>query len=484
MILYLNAQSVVGKLNELSCTLSEMEPDIVLITESWCNKEITDAHLGIPGYEMQTDLRRDRENTAGGRGGGVLVYTKTGLQILKLDNNVEFFQHCKFLVRDVTVYLLYRPPNGPAADLTKLANLISQSEKNCIIIGDFNLPNIDWEVGAARGGDKVVLEAVEEAMMTQMVDFSTQVRGNILDLVVTNMPERLTDVREEGRLGRSDHSMIVVEVSVGPTPEKNRPGLPDWRRADWDGMRRRLAERDWLDRVKAAPVEAAWKALNSMVEGLVKEFVPERRRRNQNRPPWLTRDILCAIRKKKRIWKRDKERYDKTEYKAQETLTRNLIRNAKRRYEKKLASGGDNHKRQFFAYVKQNKKSALNWPTKKRWAKNHRRLGDGGAPEQVFWGRLHKGDGGGRRGARRNGDGQPADRCKDHSERCEGENQETEETFSSRTRWHRTSTAAGATRWSSACAGRHFQKITGQRNSSRGLESGKCHPHLQKRFEK
>ena len=357
MILYLNAQSVVGKLNELSCTLSEMEPDIVLITESWCNKEITDAHLGIPGYEMQTDLRRDRENTAGGRGGGLLVYTKTGLQILKLDNNVEFFQHCKSLVRDVTVYLLYRPPNGPAADLTKLANLISQSEKNCIIIGDFNLPNIDWEAGTARGGDKVVLEAVEEALMTQMVDFSTQVRGNILDLVVTNMPERLTDVREEGRLGRSDHSMIVVEVSVGPTPEKNRPGLPDWRRADWDGMRRRLVERDWLDRVKAAPVEAAWKALTSMVEGLVKEFVPERRRRNQNRPPWLTRDILCAIRKKKRIWKRDKERYDKTEYKAQETLTRNLIRNAKRRYEKKLASGGDNHKRQFFAYVKQRTKS-------------------------------------------------------------------------------------------------------------------------------
>ena len=40
------------------------------ITESWANKDITDAQLGLEGYVM---FRKDR---MGRRGGGVLLYVK------------------------------------------------------------------------------------------------------------------------------------------------------------------------------------------------------------------------------------------------------------------------------------------------------------------------------------------------------------------------------------------------------------------------
>jgi hypothetical protein len=49
------------------------KPDIVLVTESWCNNGITNAYLEIEGYEIQPDLRRDRVDTDQGRGGGLLV---------------------------------------------------------------------------------------------------------------------------------------------------------------------------------------------------------------------------------------------------------------------------------------------------------------------------------------------------------------------------------------------------------------------------
>ena len=75
VVLYLNARSVVGKINELACTVSDMEPDLILITETWCNSDITNAHLCIAGYELQPDLRVDGEDTKGGRGGGLLVYS-------------------------------------------------------------------------------------------------------------------------------------------------------------------------------------------------------------------------------------------------------------------------------------------------------------------------------------------------------------------------------------------------------------------------
>ena len=42
----------------------DVKPDLILITESWCNSETTDAFLTIPDYSMQ--LRKDREDTAQG----------------------------------------------------------------------------------------------------------------------------------------------------------------------------------------------------------------------------------------------------------------------------------------------------------------------------------------------------------------------------------------------------------------------------------
>ena len=110
-ILFLNAQSIVGKIDELTCTAYDIEPDLILVSETWCSENVTDAFLSIPGYELHQDMRQDREDTAGGRGGRLLVYSKTGLKILKLDKNADFQQYCKFSVEDVTVYLVYRPPS-------------------------------------------------------------------------------------------------------------------------------------------------------------------------------------------------------------------------------------------------------------------------------------------------------------------------------------------------------------------------------------
>ena len=352
MVLYLNAQSLVNKVNELSCTLSDLEPDVVLVTETWCNSEISNAYLGVAGYELQTVLRLDRSDTDRGRGGGLLVYTKTGLQILTCDKTVVFNQYCKFVVRGVTFYLIYRSPNSSTEEVTRLAALIRQVEKDCVIIGDFNLPSIDWRSGTARGAATEVLEAVEDMLMSQMVDFSTQVKGNILDLVITNMPERLLEVRDEGRLGKSDHVMIVTEISVGKSHTESPRPLPDWRNADWASMRSELDSREWISRVRRSNMDMAWQLVKDKVDELTRKYVPLRRRRNQNRPIWMTQEILRAIRKKKRLWKQDKHKLDKKDYIEQEKKTRNLIRNAKRRFEKRLASGNGGSNRPFFSYIK------------------------------------------------------------------------------------------------------------------------------------
>jgi hypothetical protein len=52
VILYLNAQSLVNKINELNVVAADLEPDLIMITETWCNNIISDAYLNIKGYEI------------------------------------------------------------------------------------------------------------------------------------------------------------------------------------------------------------------------------------------------------------------------------------------------------------------------------------------------------------------------------------------------------------------------------------------------
>jgi endonuclease/exonuclease/phosphatase family metal-dependent hydrolase len=116
--------------------------------------------------------------------------------------------------------------------MTRLAELIRTADKNTLFIGDFNLPGIDWTTGHGRGAEKLVVVAAHDKFCEQMVDFSTHTKGNTLDLVLTTIPERISEVREGGRLGNSDHSSIVIEVKVGgDTPQPTTQTRPDWAKA-------------------------------------------------------------------------------------------------------------------------------------------------------------------------------------------------------------------------------------------------------------
>ena len=96
---------------------------------------------------MQQDLRKDRTDTANGIGGGLLVYTRPGLDILPCDLNSDFNQYCKFSLasesEQVYIYLLYRPPSAGQKSKDDLCELVRAAEKNSLFIGDFNLPGMD-----------------------------------------------------------------------------------------------------------------------------------------------------------------------------------------------------------------------------------------------------------------------------------------------------------------------------------------------------
>ncbi len=67
--------------------------------------------------------------------------------------------------------------------------------------------------------------------------------------MITNIPERVEQVEEVGRLGRSDHVVIVTKVMMEVSVVEDKGTVPDWRKADWDRMREELRDterQNWL----------------------------------------------------------------------------------------------------------------------------------------------------------------------------------------------------------------------------------------------
>ena len=71
-ILYLNARSLLSKLDELRVLCFVNKYDIVCVVESWLSQDIPDSELTIPGYFV---FRKDRNR----HGGGILIFVRDSL---------------------------------------------------------------------------------------------------------------------------------------------------------------------------------------------------------------------------------------------------------------------------------------------------------------------------------------------------------------------------------------------------------------------
>ena len=73
---YLNARSIVSKMDELRRMADDTKPDIIGITETWTKPDMGDAEFGLAGYKM---FRKDRlvKRGGGGGGGGDAIFQRT-----------------------------------------------------------------------------------------------------------------------------------------------------------------------------------------------------------------------------------------------------------------------------------------------------------------------------------------------------------------------------------------------------------------------
>ena len=358
-IIFMNARSVLNKLDELKILVVESKPDIIGITESWCHNDVSDAELGILGYRL---YREDRQDTTKGRGGGVLLYISCKIPSFEIDSicggegfNLKFCKVQGYNGKTSTVGLVYRSPNIiEENDKILLEALEKIRDKHLVYFGDFNYPGINWNNLTAVGRDKYFLDITQNNFLVQHVDFVT--RGeNILDLVFSSEVNMVENIYSIGKLGSSDHDILSFNMNMYTERLTNQGKMPDFSRANWDKLKEDLGMINWENEFQNLNASQSWDRFKEILNLYCARYIAMKNVRVKNKPVWMKQNIIRIVRKKAKLWRKYKETreyMDYLKYKKVERESKKEIAKVKKDFEKRLAKDVKTNPKKFYSYVK------------------------------------------------------------------------------------------------------------------------------------
>ena len=152
-----NAQSLQYKINELIEIVCERKVQVMAVTESW-GKPWNDAVFNIEGFNL---YRKDRDD--GRQGGGCALYVSQELksypcrELINVQGDDPVWCWIK-VAEDMKVLVgcVYRSSGSSAVNSASLINQIRRASEvagnnKFVLLGDFNLPEINWRENEASG---------------------------------------------------------------------------------------------------------------------------------------------------------------------------------------------------------------------------------------------------------------------------------------------------------------------------------------------
>jgi hypothetical protein len=234
----------------------------------------------------------------------------TALTLLPLsDSRIEVVA-CRIVVNSAEslgVLCVYRPPDSTACDnlamLDIIDNFLNQNFKFNIIVGDFNLPDINWLTMSAHSQSKFFFEFCQDKFLKQHVKTPTRrVSNSILDLVLSSEGTEITNLIVNEEFGTSDHSIIQMSVQTKPTHVKRKVKRRDFSQTDWSRLATLLpSSQVWQDILSTMDVDRVWSCFITSMKVALDTIAPFKYIPNRN---FLSSSkVRTALRYKRRCFR-------------------------------------------------------------------------------------------------------------------------------------------------------------------------------------
>ena len=320
------------------------------------------------------------------------------------------------------VYVAYRQPNNPPKHrstskefttfLTKLDNHMSSlptPTPTIYLVGDFNLPNADWESGDTLNSDasntpddpaeadqpaepndarrrvadrRKMVKALYELglghFLVQQIESTTHIKGNTLDLCFTNNSQAIHEIISTPCATEiTDHHHIEIQIDLGSSEtgvddeEDDAPltSADEWRglnffsqAVNWNGLISDIAAHNWESEFQNADPSQLHDRFSSTCLNIAKKHVPLRKSKQHNSPtPPHRRRLMRSRTQLRRRWNATPNEATKTDVLKRFTSIERKLRlsyaEQQESEETKAVANLKVNPKFFFSYAKKHAKS-------------------------------------------------------------------------------------------------------------------------------
>ena len=378
-IYFINAQSIkantkyVSGVNQFRHMTDILEPDIIAVNESWLIPEIPNSEFA--DGDIYAVYRKDRTDI---RGGGVLILVKksiwskerTDLESPDPNNNeIKIAEIKPTPSRSIAAITAYRSQTNPCPDFlnnldTVITNCLQNNIVEFIILGDLNYSQIKWEQNVDTNlskNSKDLIAYLQQHNLRQLNRHpSREGEDNILDLIITNLPDDHSDITCGRYKYVSDHLLLDYEIQMkvnrkNPSPRR----VFNYKRANMVALSEELMNVTYYGNPTDS-TNSSWSKFKRRVINLSNRYIPQITIRNKYSPAWIDADVVHASHRKKCALnksKRTNRPQDKLRFKYLRNQLKNLV---SRKYKEHIAnitnSIGTNPKR-FWTLLKDRSKT-------------------------------------------------------------------------------------------------------------------------------
>ncbi len=362
-----NARGLIGKKELFQYLLdTELRNSVVCVTETWLNECCANSLICDSNKFTVFRLDRDLSTTRKKGGGGLLILVPgyfnaklscepmctEGFEVL----SVDFLLRSAAQHQTVRLCLVYRSPQhfdfARSTSFCRYIDTLIMPGQPTFMLGDFNLPSINWfsSTVPGRGPDSLescFLQLTLEKGLSQLVTEPT--RGdNLLDLVFISEPNLVSHISVEEPFGESDHNAVkfsssFLTNSVCNTAEQMRY---NFRKANYMNMAQALDQVDWSSIFQScSTVQQMWDSFLAVLWPLIESNVPKQKNnRTSSKWPPRIRHLIAKQKRLHRKFRQDPTPTAKTAWKSASNKARLATRQELLDKETEVLNNGtDNH---------------------------------------------------------------------------------------------------------------------------------------------
>ena len=367
------------KIFELNSYLDNEKPGIIILNETWLKRSIADNEVLMNNdYKVfrldRTDKTHPADPNHHGRfkrnGGGVLIGIRRDLDVTSTKIEIQ----CKAEILGLTlkfsdgkkciICTCYRVGTLGSQNHSfidgYLRNLcMRRGIGNICLVGDFNMKHTDWQrFHSSDSVERSFLNTFSDLGFTQMVSHSTHYKGNILDILLTNNAQLITDIAVDSNflVCKSDH--FPIHFNILSNVKRKKPvkrEIYNFKRANWLALNNELRFTDWNNLLAVGDINTAWNRFKNRLFECCDRHIPRIKIKCEFQPPWFDSETHDLCRQKERLRSRYKQTKSTDDYVKYSDCRRQFKHLVKQKIRDNLL-GDDNDSnritKKFWSYVK------------------------------------------------------------------------------------------------------------------------------------